>query len=244
MDRVHLLGIPIDPVTMEQALVRVQQMLESTAQFHVMTPNAEMLVEASHNPTFRTVLKKGALNIPDSISVVWMARLTQQHLPERVTGVDFVQRLCARLTEQHPVFLLGGREGVGRRASERLRRCNPHLSVVGTFEGTPHDASAPEIIQCINEAKPHLLLVAYGAPQQDLWIEKHFHELPSVRVAMGVGGTFDFIAGVQQRAPQILQSLGLEWLWRFMLEPRRWRRMWRALVVFPILVLRYGKKIS
>ena len=239
MDRVHLLGIPIDPVSMEQALERVLLMLSSDAEHHVMTPNAEMLVESSRNPAFCDVLRKGALNIPDGISLVWVARLTGQHLPERVAGVDFVQRICAVLTEKHSVFLLGGREGVGRGASEKLQQLNPHLCIAGIFEGTPDDADAAEMIQRINEAKPHILFVAYGAPRQDLWIEKHLALLPSVRVAMGVGGTFDFIAGVRQRAPQIFQSLGLEWLWRFILEPKRWRRMWRAVVVFPLLVLRY-----
>lgn len=231
-DRPTLLGIPLDSVTMPEALARMQSMLASGGQHHVMTPNSEMLVEASKNKRFADVLRGSALNLPDSQGVVWFGRL-----PERVPGVDVVARLCASLDERHPVFLLGGAEGVAWRAAAILRAQNPSLKVVGTHAGSPRPEDASEILRRINEAQPHLLLVAFGAPQQDLWIAEHLAQMPSVRVAMGVGGTFDFLAGVRKRAPRWMQSLGLEWLWRFVQEPSRWRRMWRAVIVFPALVI-------
>jgi N-acetylglucosaminyldiphosphoundecaprenol N-acetyl-beta-D-mannosaminyltransferase len=97
-------------------------------------------------------------------------------------------------------------------------------------------------VKRIESARPHILLVAFGAPAQDMWIATHLKSLPTVRIAMGVGGTFDFLAGDVRRAPLALRILGLEWLWRLILEPWRWKRIWTAVVTFPWLVLRYGKE--
>lgn len=242
MSRVTLLGIPIDAVTSDTALQAILDFLEAKAQHHVMTPNSEMLRESARNPAFRAVLQKGNLNLPDSRGLLWAARRTGQVLPERVTGVDTVMRVCMRLDGRHPVFLLGAAPGVAEKAAVALKRMNPTLRIAGTFAGSPCDADAPEILESIAVAAPHLLLVAFGAPQQDLWIAQHLAELPSVRVAIGVGGTFDFLAGMRRRAPQILQRLGLEWLWRLFREPWRIRRIWNAVVVFPFLIWKHGRE--
>jgi N-acetylglucosaminyldiphosphoundecaprenol N-acetyl-beta-D-mannosaminyltransferase len=217
-------------------------MLAEEWMHHVMTPNSEMLVEASRNVKFRTLLQTRDLNLPDSAGLLMMARWTRQSLPERVTGVDTVIALCRELTEETPVFLLGGKPGVAEHAAEKLMRENPRLRITGCFAGSPSDADVAEILDQIRKAAPHLLLVAFGAPLQDLWIEKHKKEFPSVRVAMGVGGTFDFLAGTQVRAPLWMQRLRIEWLWRLSQEPRRFKRIWRAVVIFPLLILRYGRK--
>ena len=240
--RVILLGVPIDSVTQVQALEKLQNFLEENGQRHVTTPNNEMLVEAAKNPSFLQLLQKSDLNLPDSKGLLLMARWTGQKLLERVTGVDTVEALCALLDERHPVFLLGAAPGMAQRAASVLQSKNPRLKIVGYFSGSPHANDAADIIARINDSKPHLLLVAFGAPAQDLWIAEHLRQMPSVTVAMGVGGTFDFIAGSKMRAPKLLRNLGLEWLWRFVQEPSRWKRIWRAVIVFPILVFRYGKQ--
>lgn len=239
--QVHLLGVRIDAVTAGQAIARIRSFLQGNTQHHVMTPNSEMLVEASENESFKHLINRSSLNIPDSAGLLWAARHTGQFLPERVTGVDTVERLCTELDVSHPVFLLGAGEGIAERAADVLKKRNPNLNVVGMFAGSPRDADAEGIIKRINEAQPRLLLVAYGAPAQDEWIDKHLSRLPSVKVAMGVGGTFDFIAGVQKRAPNIFRSLHLEWLWRVIREPKRIGRIFRAVVVFPFLILKDGQ---
>lgn len=236
--RVTLLDIGIDPITLSEAVSRIRVFLTSNKQHHVMTPNSEMLVEASINPAFHALLNRSALNLPDSTGLLWAARHTGQHLPERVTGVDTVEAVCRDITEEHPVFFLGAGEGVAAKAAVIFRSQHPHLRIAGTFAGSPKESDAAEIIACINDTKPHLLFVAYGAPTQDEWIDRYLRQMPSVRVAMGVGGTFDFIAGVQKRAPKMFQMLGIEWLWRLIWEPRRWRRIVTAVVVFPWMVLR------
>lgn len=241
MSRVTILGVPVDALTGQQAVVRIREYLASTAQHHVMTPNSEMLVAASKDPVFHALLNRASLNIADSAGMLWAARHTGQHLPERVTGVDTVQALCMELDARSPVFLLGAGEGVAAQAASILQQRNPQLTIAGAYAGSPRTEDALAIIKRINESGATLLLVAYGAPAQDMWIDEHLKELPGVRVAMGVGGTFDFITGKQQRAPLIVRNLHLEWLWRLVREPRRIGRIVNAVIIFPLLVWRNDK---
>ncbi|MFA6039826.1 MAG: WecB/TagA/CpsF family glycosyltransferase [Candidatus Peribacteraceae bacterium] len=242
MDRVTLLGVPIDAITMDRAVGKILAFLESQRQHHVATPNAEMLVEAAKNGTFRQILQRTSLNLPDGTGLLWMARMTRQVLPSRVTGVDTMQELCAALTAEYPVFLLGARPGVAEKAAAKLKERNPRLKIAGTFAGSPREEEAREIVARINAVNPSLLFVAYGSPAQELWIARHLNAMTGVRVAMGVGGSFDFIAGEQKRAPRFLRKLGLEWVWRLIREPRRIGRIWNAVVVFPSLVVRFGRE--
>lgn len=241
LDRVVLLGVEIDALTATEALQKIRQLLAAPGSHHVMTPNSEMLVEACRNESFHDTLQESTLNLPDSTGLLWAARYTGQHLPERVTGVDTIEALCATLDAQTPVFLLGAAPGIAAKAAAVLRSCNQRLIVAGTASGVPDSAAAPSLIQEINASGAHLLLVAFGAPAQDVWIDTHLSQLHGVRVAMGVGGTFDFLAGVQKRAPKIVQRLRCEWLWRLVRQPRRIGRIVRAVVIFPFLVMRYGK---
>lgn len=233
MPRIHILGVPVDPLTRVQVIECIRSMLNERAFHHVMTPNSEMLVEASKNPPFRELLNRTDLNIADSSGMLWAARRTGQKLPERVTGVDTVMELCRTLPAEYPVFLLGAWGDTAAKAADALKKDNPQLKIAGAFAGSPKDDDADGIVQRINESGARLLLVAYGAPKQDMWIDKHRDRLMHIRVAMGVGGTFDFIAGVHKRAPMLFQSLGIEWLWRVVREPKRFPRIWRAVVVFP-----------
>ncbi len=236
--RITILGVPFDSVTSSEACERLLGFLTSDGQHHVMTPNNEMLVEGTKHPEFLKVMQSTALNLPDSTGVVWAARKLGTPLKERVPGVDAVLGLMGALTPEHPVFLLGAAPGVAEQAALSLSAQFRQAKIVGTFAGSPKDEDATQIIAQINESGAQILLVAYGSPKQDLWIHRHLKELPQVKIAMGVGGTFDFFAGVRKRAPQFLRQLGLEWLWRLLLEPSRFKRIFTAVVVFPWIVLR------
>ncbi len=240
--RIFLLGVPIDVLTPDVAVVRIIKLLENGGRFHVMTPNSEMLVEAARNEAFHKVLNSSALNLPDSIGLLHMAHLTHQRLPHRVTGVDMVTRLCEFIGEEQSVFLLGGAPDIAERAAHKLQKKNSNLRIVGTYAGNPIPEETPDIINRINQSGARLLLVAYGAPAQDLWISENFSKFTSVRIAMGVGGTFDFISGRIRRAPKLFRLIGLEWMWRVLREPRRIKRILNATVVFPLLIFRYGKR--
>ncbi len=239
-DRVKLLGIELDALSGHDALRTLNGMLSSGKQHHVTTPNSEMLVETCRNNQFKNVLQQSSLKLPDSVGLLIMARLTGQKIPARVTGIDTVAKLCKNLKGDHPVFFLGGRGGVAEKAAFNLQQENHELVIAGTYEGKPKDDPSP-IIEKINQSGAHVLFVAYGAPKQDMWIAENLKSLPHVRIAMGVGGTFDFLAGRRKRAPYLLQKIGAEWLWRLMQEPWRIIRIWNAVVVFPYFVIRYGK---
>ena len=238
MNRVYILGVPIDAVTMHEALARAVAMLADGGKYHIATPNNEILLKAQKNSALKSVLQTTALNIPDSVGLLWAAKRKGQPLSERVTGVDFTEKLCRKLTKDQPVFFLGGYKGTGKKAAEALQKMNPHLVIAGVYEGAPSEKDAPEIIKRINDSGAMLLLVAYGAPAQELWINQHVMNLVSIRVAIGIGGTFDFLSGRIKRAPKLMRSVGLEWFWRLLQQPTRIVRMWNAVIIFPVKVLR------
>lgn len=253
MHRIEVLDMPVDCVTKEKAIQRITGFLRSAGQFHIATPNPEMMVEAQRNPAFKAVLQSTSLNLPDGIGLVWAMRQKGFRNPgekvpdafSRVTGTDTLLTLCSstsRISPPEKIFLLGAAEGIAERAAEVLIQRNPGLKIVGTFAGSTREEEERAIIEHVNAAQPTLLFVAYGAPHQDLWIARNLSKMPSVKVAMGVGGAFDFIAGKQKRAPRMLQNLGLEWFWRLLREPRRIKRIWNAVVVFPWMVLARAEK--
>jgi N-acetylglucosaminyldiphosphoundecaprenol N-acetyl-beta-D-mannosaminyltransferase len=239
MEQVTILGVHIIAVTQTVLLRHLLELVTGSGKYHIVTVNSEMLVEASRNPQFFSILAHSSINTPDSIGLVWASQFVGTKLPERVAGVDMVNDLCLTLSADHPVFFLGGRDGVAEKAAALLSERNPLLRVAGTYEGNPREEDAEEIVERINQSGAHVLLVAFGAPIQDIWISEHISEMPHVRLAIGVGGTFDFIAAKRKRAPLFMQKIGLEWLWRLCLEPQRIGRIWRAVVVFPWFVVRF-----
>ena len=159
--------------------------------------------------------------------------------PTRVTGTDTLLHLCSfasRICPPERIFLLGAAPGVAEKAAEKLKEKNHAIKEIGTFSGSPKIEDEAEIIEKINAFQPTLLFVAFGAPHQELWISRNLTKLNTVKVAMGIGGAFDFISGKRKRAPKCMQKIGCEWLWRLVLEPRRFKRIWNAVFVFPFIV--------
>jgi N-acetylglucosaminyldiphosphoundecaprenol N-acetyl-beta-D-mannosaminyltransferase len=222
--RVDVLGVGIDPVTVGQALDRIAGFLERGGTHHVVTVNPEYVMAGRSRPEFRRVLLGADLALADGIGIVLAARALGRPLPGRVTGVGLVPRLAVRAGRAgHAVYLAGAGPGVAEAAAARLRELDPAVRIAGTLGGSPHAAEADEIVARVRDAAPGVLFVAYGAPDQDLWIDRYRDRL-GVPVLIGVGGAFDFLAGVQRRAPRAVRAIGLEWLWRLTLEPWRWRR--------------------
>lgn len=225
MKHVRLLGIRVDDVTFDEALDAIDQMIVAGGAHQVVTVNPEFVMRAQQDAAFRQVLDAADLAIPDGQGLLLGARLLGERLRERVAGSDMVPALAALAAARaYRVFLLGAAPGVADRAAEILEALHPGLIVAGTYSGSPAAEDAADIVARVEAARPHLLFVAYGAPAQDLWIYRNQPKM-QVPVAMGVGGSLDFIVGVQRRAPVWIQTLGLEWLYRLVQEPRRWRRM-------------------
>ena len=241
MDSVRILGARVDDATYGDLLEMVDASVDSGKPHHVITVNVEMLVAAHDDPAFGAVLASADLNVADSVGVMLAARLLGRPLRERVTGSDGIHRLAAHSARMgYRLYLLGAAPGVAELAAENLQAASPSLRVAGTYAGSPRVSDEYDIIQRIRAANPDLLLVAYGVPAEEKWIARNRSRL-GVPVMVGVGGAFDFAAGVTKRAPGWMQRLGLEWLYRLVSEPWRWRRQ-LALPRFCLLVL--GQKLG
>lgn len=242
-ERVIIMGIPFDKVTLESTLTLLLEKLAdpSTRGFFIATPNPEMLLAADKNFEFKRILQKTNLNIPDGTGIIWAAARHGTPLPERVTGTDLMQSLCHKITPDVRVFLLGAAPGVAEKAAKKLQE-HKHTNIVGTYAGSSSPLDDAKLRDLINNARPDLLFVAYGAPKQEFWISRNLPHLPTVKVAMGVGGAFDFISGIQKRAPAWMRRIGLEWLYRLVQQPKRIVRIFNATIRFPLAFISYEKR--
>lgn len=189
------------------------------------TVNPEFIVDAQRDAAFAAVLGRAALCVPDGVGVLWAARRAGVTLHERVTGSDGIYRICERAAARGwRVYFLGAAPGIAERTALALQARYPGLAVAGTYAGSPSPAEWPAIERRLAESDPDILFVAYGHPKQDLWIDARRAQVPAA-VAIGVGGAFDFVAGVTPRAPRWMRRLGIEWLHRLVTQPWRWRRM-------------------
>jgi N-acetylglucosaminyldiphosphoundecaprenol N-acetyl-beta-D-mannosaminyltransferase len=240
-DGVRVLGLHVDAITYAAWLERIGAWVQGDQAKHVCTINPEFIMVAQNDTAFYAVLNQAALCVPDGVGLLWAARHLGAPLPQRVTGSDGVPLIAAAAAERGwRIFLLGAADGVADKAAAVLRARHPALQIVGVYGGSPRAVDEDEIVTRVNASGADILFVAYGAPAQDLWIARNLPRL-RVKMAMGVGGSLDFIAGVVPRAPQWMQRYGLEWLYRLYLQPWRIKRMLR-LPRFVWAVLRRGAR--
>jgi exopolysaccharide biosynthesis WecB/TagA/CpsF family protein len=222
--RLNIAGVPIDGVPMAEAVARLKAAIGQKRAVQVATINLDFLVKSQRNPEIREIFRHSQLNVPDGAPVVWLGRLGGHRVPERVAGVDLVRLLMEHSAETGArVFFLGGENGVALEAANRLRIEFPGLRIAGCHEpprAAIEEMRNDEIIEQISQSNADVLLVAFGNPKQDIWIHRHRDRLP-VSVAVGVGCSFDVIAGRRKRAPGWMQRGGLEWFYRLVHEPRR-----------------------
>jgi N-acetylglucosaminyldiphosphoundecaprenol N-acetyl-beta-D-mannosaminyltransferase len=208
----EILGVRVDGVTYADLLAAVDRFVASRKPKQIVTLNPEMLVTAHADPSFRELLNGADLNVADGVGLVLAARLLGHRLPERITGSDGIFRLAGHCAAQgFRAYFLGAAPGVAERVAERLAELFPGLRVAGTFAGSPDAAEEGAIVDRVRAAEPDLLFVAYGVPAEETWIARNRERL-GVPVMIGVGGTFDFVAGVARRAPAWMRRVGLEWL--------------------------------
>lgn len=177
-------------------------------------------------------------------TILFYPKYIRSEFKERVTGADLVMEICKRISEDEKdrdslkIFMLGAREGVAEKAKKVLEEKYEGLKISGTWAGTPLPRDEKQIIRKINDSEADILFVAYGAPAQELWIARNLKKLKTVKVALGIGGTFDYIAGVRKRSPIWMQKAGLEWLYRLIIQPSRIKRIYTATIRFPIVILK------
>jgi N-acetylglucosaminyldiphosphoundecaprenol N-acetyl-beta-D-mannosaminyltransferase len=248
---VDVLGVRVDDVTYDEALARSAEFAASPVPRYVVTPNPEFVVLARKDATFRAILNQSDLAIPDGGGLLLAARLFGQPLREQVRGTD----LCYGLVAMAPargwrLFLLGAAPRVAEAAAERLRARYPGLVVAGTYAGDASPAGDAVTRAAIERAgRCDVLLVAYGAVRQEQWIARNLAGL-DVGVAIGVGGVLDFMSGRVRRAPPLVRRLGVDWLFRLLIQPRRLRRQattiptFLALALYEAVRLRWGAGAS
>ena len=233
MNQARVLGVRVDCLDMEASLDRIEQFVDAGGHHLVATVNPEFVMRATTDQDFARVLESADLCLADGTGVVWAARRQGCAMREPVTGVDLIPPLAALCARRgFRIFLLGAAPGVADDLATRLRAEHPELEVAA-HAGTPDPSADAATLALIRVHKPQVLLVAYGHPKQELWIDRMRDSL-GVAVAMGVGGSFDYLTGRIPRAPAWMRRAGLEWLFRLVRQPWRVRRM----AVLPIYALR------
>lgn len=222
--KINILGVAFDALTLGEAEERADALLCSGAGGYIVTANPEIVLRCREDAAYAAAVNGAKLVLADGVGDLCAARILGTPLPGRVAGADLVPRLLARLAERGgSVFLYGARPGVAERAGESLQSACPGLRIAGTENGYISDETA--LLEALEREKPDLLLLGLGAPRQELWMAENRQRTPAVMI--GVGGLLDVFAGDIPRAPETWQRLGLEWLYRLLREPRRFKRVIR-----------------
>ena len=239
----RLYNVPIDHVSFDQLDTILRSWVQDHAQKVIVTPNPEILLRARRDRDFLAHLQSAHLSLPDGVGLRYAtAALTDDTLNFRHTGVDTVNHL-AKICEDYgkTIVLFGGQGDVSKRSASKLRESYRDLDIIGMNPGMIADREEgleldPDILRELQNLAPTVLAVALGAGKQERFIAQYLKDLPSVKLAIGVGGAVDMISGELKRAPAWMRQSGLEWVWRVVQEPSRFGRIWQASVVFPSVV--------
>lgn len=240
-NRIRFLDVPVDIVDGRKAMAIFRGLMETGGCSLIVTPNSEIIVNASRDPELKHIIEQADLIIPDGIGLVYASRIIGAPLKERVTGIDFLDAILACLEETgQSAYFLGskpggnGAPGIAELAAGKMREKYKNLKVAGTHHGYFKEADEEGIVKAINDSGAGFLIAALGSPKQEKFIYRHRNEL-KVKGAIGVGGSLDVWAGTLKRAPEFYRSHGLEWLYRLVQQPGRYKRM-AALPLFMIKI--------
>lgn len=224
MKSLEILGCRLDAIDAGEATARIMEFARTGAGAQVVTLGTEMVVYAQRDRRFRSTVNASALSLCDTVGLLGVARRRGASLRERVTGVELIEHLAAAAAAQSvPVYLLGGADGVAAEAARVLQRRFPGLRVAGTHGGYFSENETPGVVGAIASSGARVLFVGMGSPRQEFWLAEHLRAT-GCGVGIGVGGSFDVIAGRIARAPRLVRRFALEWLYRLAKEPHRWRR--------------------
>ncbi|MBR0598922.1 WecB/TagA/CpsF family glycosyltransferase [Sinanaerobacter chloroacetimidivorans] len=240
--RIRILDVPVDMVNTGEAMDIFRELMKSPECSLIVTPNSEIIVNASQDPELKGIIEKADLIIPDGIGLVYASKIMGMPLRERVTGIDFLEQILRYLEETgQSIFFLGSKPGEGNSpsiaeaAAQKMKEKYPGLQIAGTHHGYFREPEESEIVERINGSGADFLCVALGSPKQEKFVFRH-QEMLNVKGAIGVGGSLDVWAGTLKRAPEFYRNHGLEWLYRFIQQPSRYKRM-AALPLFMIKVV-------
>lgn len=240
-ERLEILGVGIDKVNSQQALEQIGAFIASGQPHQIVTANAEIIYQASKNEKMRAVINNAQMVTADGSGVVWASRQLGEPLEQRVTGIDLVNSICEQSAkDKWKIYILGSAPGVSATAAVNIRDKFPGCNIVGTHHGYFNAKEEKQILAELEQLKPDVLFVALGAPKQEYWIADHLAEL-GIPVGMGIGGSMDVLSGNVKRAPKWMQKMSLEWLYRLLIQPTRFKRV-LALPKFMLAVKKQEKQ--
>ena len=241
MNKVNILGVHVDMVNIQQAAEQIMRFFNEDRLHTVFTPNSEIIMAAYRDSSFCDILNNADLLTADGIGVVYASKILKKPIDERAAGYDIAKKVLEKMNyTEHKLFLFGGKPGVAEEAAANLKEEYAELNIVGTRNGYFKPEDEAEIVRQINDSGADIVVVSLGAPKEEKWINAHKDEL-NVRVAMGIGGSRDGLAGRAERAPDFWCLIGMEWFYRLMKEPQRIGRM-MDLPKFAATVMLKGKK--
>lgn len=228
-----IFGIEIDNVTREEIIVRVKHYLDEPKFHQIATLNPEFLIEARSNQTFKNILQNCDMRIADGFGITLAMLFSGMKLKCRFPGADLMEEILSIADEKKiGVYLAIKKDGLS--TFEEIKRVlslkYPNL----ILSGTDIEISSQIIPSLTDDI--FIVFCNFGAPEQEMFLSRFREQGTSVRLAIGVGGSFDYLTGKQHRAPRLLRTIGLEWLWRLVLQPKRWKRIWNAVILFPFYV--------
>ena len=234
--KINILDVWVDVISLDGVLQKINQWLADNGQYYIVTPNPEFVVAAQKNKEFKDALNGAGLAISDGVGLIWASGGKLK----RVTGVELVEELFKIKNQNYKFYLLGGEEGIAAAVKQKYQEAN----IVGAQSGGRLNTedwlleNNETVINSVNNSGANIILVAFGQVKQEMWMVNNLAKLSNIKVAIGVGGTFDYLSGKIKRAPAWLRKLGLEWLYRLFKQPRRFGRIWNAIVAFNWLLIK------
>ena len=225
MNKVKIGKASVNNVTQKEAIMEIERMIDYGEKKYVVTPNLDHIVKLETDAEFLHCYEQAGLVLADGNPLVWASKILGTPLKALVTGSDLFAALCEHAAARgHRLFFLGGLDGIAQKAADNLKILYPAINIVGVYSPPfgfdKNDEENNRIMEMINAVKPHLLFVGVGAPKQEKWMYRNIASL-NINVAVGIGASFDFVAGSIKRAPAMVRKMGMEWFWRFANEPRR-----------------------
>lgn len=223
MNKEQILGVNVSPLTYDGVIGDLKQRMVAKEKSTIIAVNPEKFIAAGKDEKVKELINSSTYQIPDGIGVIIASKLKGGQITSRVTGVDMMERLLKFAAEEnHPIFMYGAKEEVVQKAMENIKAKFQGITIAGYTNGYEKDMDA--LVQRINDSKAEILFVALGSPRQELWIRDNMSKLTNVLVFQGVGGSFDVFAGHVKRAPKLFRQLGLEWFYRLITDPKRFKR--------------------